>query len=102
MRDVSERRKELEKEQTETLATLRDTQNELQWRSNCSAAEKVKICETIEALQVRVDCIPQLSFALGIRIKSFPHVGHFWPKANRKFSRVPDVLYGSFPNPKSV
>ncbi len=52
MRDVSERRKELEKEQTETLASLREKQNELQWRSNCSASEKVKICETIEALQV--------------------------------------------------
>lgn len=52
MRDVSERRKELEKEQAETLTSLREKQNELQWRSNCSASEKVKICETIEALQV--------------------------------------------------
>lgn len=53
MRDVSEKRKELEKEQTETLATLRNKQNELQWKSNCSAAEKVKICDTIESLQVQ-------------------------------------------------
>lgn len=52
MRDVSEKRKELEKEQTETLTLLRQKQNELQWRTNCSASEKVKICETIEALQV--------------------------------------------------
>lgn len=52
MRDVSEKRKELEKEQAETVTTLREKQNELQWRSNCSASEKVKICETIEALQV--------------------------------------------------
>lgn len=54
MRDVSERRKELEKEHGETLSSLRDKQNELQWRSNCSASEKVKICETIEALQVNI------------------------------------------------
>ncbi|XP_065214822.1 RIMS-binding protein 2-like isoform X3 [Planococcus citri] len=54
MRDVSERKKELEKEQAETLSSLRDKQNELQWRSNCSASEKVKICETIEALQSKI------------------------------------------------
>lgn len=52
MRDVSERRKELEKEQNEAMVSLREKQNELQWRSTCSAPEKVKICETIEALQV--------------------------------------------------
>lgn len=51
MRDAAEKRKELEKEHAETLASLREKQNELQWKCS-NISEKVKLREFIESLQV--------------------------------------------------
>lgn len=53
MQDASDKKRALEKEHKECVIQLQDKQRELQNRlSNISYAEKTRLCEHIESLQV--------------------------------------------------
>lgn len=54
MQDASDKKRALEKEHKDCVVQLQDKQRELQTKSSCiNYAEKTRLCELIESLQVK-------------------------------------------------
>jgi len=56
MQDASDKKRALEKEHKECIVQLQDKQRELQNKPpNVNYAEKTRLCEHVESLQVKTD-----------------------------------------------
>lgn len=61
MQDATDKKRALEKEHKDCVVQLKDKQRELQTKpSNINYAEKTRLCEHIESLQVLISIKPNI------------------------------------------